>query len=66
MGWRELRVRHHGNLARIEVPADKIEWLASKDLREKIVAFFREIGFTYVSLDLQGFRSGSGNEVLKK
>lgn len=66
MGWRELRVRHHGNLARIEVPAEKIELLASKDLREKIVAFFRGIGFTYVSLDLQGFRSGSGNEVLKK
>jgi len=66
MGWRELRVRHHGNLARIEVPAEKIELLASKDLREKIVAFFRELGFIYVTLDLQGFRSGSGNEVLKK
>lgn len=66
MGWRELRVRHHGNLARIEVPAEKIELLATKNLRKKIVAFFHEIGFTYVSLDLQGFRSGSGNEVLKK
>ncbi len=63
---RELRVRHHGNLARIEVPADKIELLTAKDLREKIVTFFREIGFTYVTLDLQGFRSGSGNEILKK
>ncbi len=63
---RELRVRHHGNLARIEVPAEKIELLASKDLREKIVDFFRKIGFIYVTLDLQGFRSGSGNEVLKK
>jgi uncharacterized protein len=66
MGLRELRVRHHGNLVRIEVPCDQIMKLVENGTREKIVAFFRDLGFTYVSLDLQGFRSGSGNESFKK
>jgi len=60
----ELRVRHHGQLARIEVPPDRIPDLAESHRRESIVAFLRNLGFTYVTLDLQGFRSGSGNEVL--
>lgn len=64
LGLRELRVRHHGELVRIEVPAERITELVTQDRREQIVEFFKEIGFTYVSLDLQGFRSGSGNEVL--
>jgi len=64
LGFKELRVRHHGNLARIEVPADKIADLARPDRCNEIVAYFRALGFTYVSLDLQGFRSGSANEAL--
>jgi len=64
LGLTVLRVRHHGNLARIEVPADKISELADEKLRGKIVTFFKKLGFTYVSLDLEGFRSGSGNEIL--
>lgn len=63
-GLYELRVRHHGNMARIEVPVDKIPELVKNDRRNEIVAFFKKLGFTYVSLDLQGFRSGSANEVL--
>jgi len=59
-----LRVRHHGNLVRLEVPTDQIQKLTENNCREKIVAFFKELGFTYITLDLQGFRSGSGNEVL--
>ena len=65
-GLAELRVRHHGLLVRIEVPADQIPDLAQNDRRESIVAFFKNLGFTYVTLDLQGFRSGSGNEVLDR
>ena len=65
LGLRELRVRHHGNLARIEVPAERIAELVKDDRREQIVTFFKKLGFTYVSMDLQGFRSGSGNEALK-
>ena len=63
-GFRELRVRHHDKLARIEVPPDQLEQLVAEPLRSEINATFKKLGFTYVSLDLQGFRSGSGNEVL--
>ncbi len=65
LGFGELRVRHHGNLARIEVHADRIADLAGPEHCNKIVTYFRELGFTYVSLDLRGFRSGSANEALK-
>jgi uncharacterized protein len=64
LGLRELRVRHHGELVRIEVPTERIIELVTQPRREEIVAFFKKLGFSYVSLDLQGFRSGSGNEVL--
>ncbi|MBN1764795.1 MAG: hypothetical protein JW860_06020, partial [Sedimentisphaerales bacterium] len=64
LGLVTLRVRHHDNLVRIEVPSDKIMEMAEPDTRKKIVTFFKQLGFKYVSLDLQGFRSGSANEVL--
>ncbi len=60
----QLRVRHHDQLVRIEVPHEQIPLITHDDTREKIVDFFKKLGFTYVTLDLQGFRSGSGNEVL--
>jgi uncharacterized protein len=64
LGFRECRVRHHNNLARIEVPTDEIEAISRSDLRAKIDTAFREYGYAYVTLDLRGFRSGSMNEVL--
>ncbi len=64
LGLRECRVRHHGNLARIEVPADRIESLAAAETRARIDAAFREFGYQYVTIDLRGFRSGSMNEVI--
>ncbi len=64
LGFNECRVRHHRNLARIEVPAGEIERLANAELRARIDARFRELGYQYVTLDLRGFRSGSMNEVL--
>ncbi len=64
LGFRECRVRHHDKLARIEVPADEIERLASQEVRVQIEAALREIGYQYVALDLRGFRSGSMNEVI--
>lgn len=63
-GLRDLRVRHHDRTARMEVPADEIVRLATEPLRSEVVNYLKQLGFTYVSLDLQGFRSGSGNEVL--
>jgi len=61
----QLRVRHHGNIARIEVIRDDMERIFTEDLDQRIVTRLKEIGYTYVTLDLQGFRSGSLNEVLK-
>lgn len=66
LGFVEFRVRHHGNIARIEVPADDIHKITSKIIRHKIVEHLKELGFQYVSLDLQGFRSGSLNEMLSE
>jgi len=60
----QLRVRHHDKLVRIEVPNEQIDIITQQGTREKIVNFFKKLGFTYVTLDLQGFRSGSGNEML--
>jgi len=65
LGLTELRVRHHDHLVRIEVPPDKISLLLDDRQRTQIVDYFKELGFTYVSLDLEGFRSGSANEALE-
>jgi len=64
LGIRECRVRHHNNLARIEVPPHQIENLMQPDTRARIDAAFREFGYAYVAMDLRGFRSGSMNEVI--
>ncbi len=58
-----MRVRMHGeNLARIEVTSDELARLLT--LREEVVSKFKEVGFTYVTMDLLGYRVGSMNEVL--
>jgi pyridinium-3,5-biscarboxylic acid mononucleotide sulfurtransferase len=62
MGVRQLRVRHHGDLARIELAPEDFGVAMSQ--REKLVTRLKELGFTYITLDLAGFRSGSMNEVL--
>jgi uncharacterized protein len=62
-GFTQLRVRYHGDLARIEVPADELA--DALKYREEIVDKVKKAGFTYVTLDLSGFRSGSMNEVLR-
>jgi uncharacterized protein len=65
IGIRELRVRHEANdLARIELPADALARLADDELRRQICDVLHEFGFKYVTLDLDGFRSGSMNAVL--
>ena len=66
LGFVEFRVRHHGSIARIEVPGEEIEKIASESIRQQIVDPFRNIGFQYISLDLQGFRSGALNEMLSE
>ena len=64
LGLRQLRVRDHGDLARIEVPLEKVEQLAEPTLRAHIVERLKGLGFAHVTLDLEGFRSGSMNASL--
>ena len=65
LGFRQLRVRHHGDVARIEVPRNDIARLVDEETSRQVIARMKEAGFTYVTIDLEGFRSGSMNEVLK-
>jgi uncharacterized protein len=65
LGLRDCRVRlHEGELARIEVPAGDIARLAQAEVRAGIAARLKELGFRYVTLDLEGFRTGSMNELI--
>jgi pyridinium-3,5-biscarboxylic acid mononucleotide sulfurtransferase len=65
LGLRDCRVRlHEGELARIEVPSTAIARLAGEGIREALAQRFRELGFTFVTLDLEGFRSGSLNTLV--
>jgi len=64
LGFRQVRVRHHGNLARIETDEEGFRLLTDRALRERVHAAFRGFGFTYVSADLLGYRTGSMNETL--
>ena len=63
-GFPEERVRLHGKLARIEVPAGDIERLASDKVREAVFRKLKEIGFLFVTIDMQGYRQGSMNETI--
>jgi uncharacterized protein len=65
LGYRECRVRlHEGDLARIEVPASELARLADPEVREELVRRLRELGFRFITLDLEGFRSGSLNTLV--
>jgi pyridinium-3,5-biscarboxylic acid mononucleotide sulfurtransferase len=65
LGFRQFRVRHHDRLARLELPHDEMARLWQDGRHEAIVRRLRELGYHFVTLDLQGFRSGSANEVLR-
>jgi uncharacterized protein len=64
LGFREFRVRHHGDLARLEIAKGEMDRLWADGRAEAITARLRELGFLHVTVDLQGFRSGSLNEAL--
>ena len=64
LGFRQLRVRHHDTVARIEVGPEDFATLLAEDVRQNVARYFRSIGYAYVTMDLDGFRSGSMNEVL--
>jgi uncharacterized protein len=64
LGFRHVRVRHHGDVARIEVPKDMLDHFKDPGLRDRVTKKLKELGFKYVTLDLSGYRAGSMDEVL--
>ncbi|BDV41684.1 adenine nucleotide alpha hydrolase [Geotalea uraniireducens] len=64
LGFAVYRVRYHGETARIELGEEELERLLAPGVRREVVSFFKKAGFTYVALDLEGYRSGSMNEPL--
>jgi len=65
LGLRTIRVRHHGDMARIELGPAEFEQVVN-GLRDEVIRLVKNAGYTYVALDLQGYRTGSMNEVLEK
>ncbi|HAX99018.1 MAG TPA: hypothetical protein DCY12_09090 [Candidatus Atribacteria bacterium] len=65
LGFCQVRVRIHHHLARIEVEAEHIKKLIDPEMRRKIITELKSLGFVYLSIDLEGYRTGSLNEVLK-
>ena len=64
LGFRQLRVRHHGELARVEIDPSELARALDPAMARAIVAALKPLGFRYVSLDLEGYRTGALNEVL--
>jgi pyridinium-3,5-biscarboxylic acid mononucleotide sulfurtransferase len=65
LGFRQVRVRHHGQIARIELPAEDIARFVGEGLAAPVSRRIKELGFQFVTLDLEGYRTGSLNETLK-
>jgi len=64
IGFRQLRVRHHGDIVRIEIAREELPRALSPEMALEFTRIFKALGFSYVTLDLEGFRSGSMNAVL--
>jgi uncharacterized protein len=65
LGFRQFRVRFHGEVVRIEIARDEMEKALTLDMARRFTALFKSLGFRYVTLDLEGYRQGSMNEVLR-
>ena len=66
LGFRQVRVRHHGALARIEIAEDEFDIIIRKGTRNLIYNKLKKVGFTYIALDMLGYRTGSMNETLQQ
>jgi uncharacterized protein len=64
LGFRQVRVRHHGQIVRIEIAREELPRAMNLEMASELTRIFRELGFSYVTLDLEGFRSGSMNALL--
>lgn len=66
LGFRQFRVRFHGEVVRIEIAREEMEKALTMEMAGKLTSIFKKLGFKYVTLDLEGYRQGSMNEVLKR
>ena len=66
LGFREFRVRYHGELVRLEIAPEEMERILHKQMLDQVAEMFRALGFRYVTLDLHGYRTGAMNEILNK
>jgi uncharacterized protein len=64
LGFRQVRVRHHGDVARIEIAADELSRALDPRMAQAMSSALRSLGFKYVALDLDGYRMGSLNDAL--
>lgn len=64
LGFRQIRVRHHGDVARIEIAEEEMSRALNREMAAQIAAALKALGFKYVTLDLEGYRTGSLNEML--
>ncbi len=64
LGFRQFRVRHHGEIVRIEIARDEMARALTEEMGREFTAIFKNLGFKFVTLDLEGFRSGSMNQLL--
>ena len=64
LGFRQFRVRHHGNIVRLEIASDELARAMTAEMAATFTRVFKALGFAYVTLDLEGFRSGSMNALL--
>jgi TIGR00268 family protein len=64
LGFRQFRVRHHGDIVRIEISRDELDRALTPDMAAQFTTIFKQLGFKFVTLDLEGFRSGSMNSLL--
>ena len=65
LGFRQFRVRHHGEIVRIEIAREELPRALTSEMARDLTAIFKNLGFAFVTLDLEGFRSGSMNQLLK-
>jgi uncharacterized protein len=64
LGFRQTRVRHHGEIVRIEIAREELPRALTADMAREFTSIFKKLGFKFVTLDLEGFRSGSMNQLL--
>lgn len=65
LGFQQMRVRHHGDIVRIEISPEEMPRALNTDMAQRIAAAFKQLGFKFITLDLEGYRTGALNETLK-